>query len=98
MAWYHLGCNQSDYIDGRGMILCGCAGERCLFDLRFICSSKNRTASYDNYLDARKSINALNITLSVEWEGDIDCIETFVNNMMEVLRQRAKAKGILYLK
>ena len=94
MAWYHLGCNQSDYIDGRGMILCGCAGERCLFDLGFICNSTNETASYENYLDVRKAINALNMTLPDEWEGNVDCIEIFVNNMTDIIKQRAKVKSI----
>jgi len=98
MSWYHLGCNQVDYIDGRGMILCGCAEERCLFDLEFICSTTGEINSFDNYLDARKTLNTLNMTLPNNWEGNIHCIFTFVSNMIEVLTQRAKAKGILYLK
>ena len=66
----HNGCPDGygpDYIDGFGRIHCDCRGSgfpRSLFDLRFKCGENHECASYDNFLDVKKTFCTLRLRLS----------------------------------
>ena len=47
--WWHVACDGEDWIDKAGLIYCssGCSsnGNRCIFDMNFICATNNEKTS-----------------------------------------------------
>ena len=61
----------ADWIDGNGVVHCGCRSDN-VFDLRFLCSSNKEAKQFSNFLDLRKTI--LGIAMSLEG-GDSDEVD-----------------------
>ena len=53
------------------MILCTCGLAQSLYDSDFMSDDTMQEARFTNYLDVKKTIQALNITLpNDDWSGD----------------------------
>jgi len=60
--------------------------------LKFRCGTTNELSSYENYLDARKTISLLNTTVIDAFTGttdELDEFEDWVNILCNQLKKRA---------
>ena len=96
VCWQHMRCESADWIDGTGMVHCNCSQPRNIFDLRFLCNSTNEASHFSNYLDLRKTLAS--ITLSMDGSAltpdELDDLEDWIAAMTKKIKVAARARNI----
>ena len=68
--WSHNFCGKPDWIDGRGLVHCGCQKPRPLFDLNFVCKTNGESTKHGNLLDLANTLRAMPMALSYDVPED----------------------------
>ena len=66
-----------DWIDGNGVVHCDCRSDN-VFDLRFLCSSNKEAKQFTNFLDLRKTILGIVMSLEGEDSDEVDAMDNFI--------------------
>ena len=91
--WSHMGCGTEDWIDGEGVVHCACA-QRNIFDLRFECASNQEAAQFLNYLDLRKTLCSITMSLDGVEDAEVDALEEWIQALTAKIKTEARNRKL----
>ena len=62
------------------MVHCGCC-TRNIFDLRFLCKSTQEASEFTNYLDLRKTLTSISMSIENIDDDELDALEEWIGEM-----------------
>ena len=79
-TWYHKNCSGGagdDWIDGHGVVHCDCRSDN-IFNLRFECASNKEAKQFQNFLDLRKTILGISMSLDGADDDDVEAMDDWI--------------------